>query len=338
MKTNDVISVSDSRTLTYDSVKVALDTSWTKENNYKTDPSKELLNTPKMTNPSSEMQKDLFNSSKTSNSFSETPLNLSNSSAITNSYCETPEDLTITKMTDSSTDTPKDLFSTAMTDSFSTVLKDSLSNSKMNNSFANTSNTQTDLDSIMNETLPENTSKIMNGHDPPENKRLENTAKDATDVNSPLSFNDNDSVNNSPDDANNSELENNTIDPVKYVEVCQKAFMNMYGITEKRIRWQREKLILKSRILAEKKCKELEEMDRTLSLARSLGAGCQPLFAFLEKSNCLHLSEQLMGAIEDDVALVNNFFHNQLWKPEDIMKKSIHVPSLDVESFEAECD
>lgn len=29
----------------------------------------------------------------------------------------------------------------------------------------------------------------------------------------------------------------------KTIEVCQKAFMNVYGITEKRVRLQREKLI-----------------------------------------------------------------------------------------------
>ncbi len=148
--------------------------------------------------------------------------------------------------------------------------------------------------------------------------------------NSPLSFNDNDSVNTSPEDVSTNEADPGALfRKVKYVEVCQKAFMNMYGITEKRIRWQREKLILKSRYLAEKKKKELEEMDRTLTLARSLGAGCQPLFALLEKSNCTHLSDQLMGAIEDDIALVNNFFHNQLWKPEDMMNKSLHFASPD---------
>lgn len=34
---------------------------------------------------------------------------------------------------------------------------------------------------------------------------------------------------------------------VATIEVCQKAFMNIYGITEKRIRLQREKLIAKLR-------------------------------------------------------------------------------------------
>lgn len=160
-----------------------------------------------------------------------------------------------------------------------------------------------------------------------------------SDVNSPSSFNDNESINTIDGENNISELENNTpCLKVKYVDVCQKAFMNMYGITEKRIRWQREKLILRSRYLAEKQKKELEEMDRTLSLARSLGAGCQPLFAIMEKnSQFKHLSEQLLIAIEDDVMLVNNFFHNQLWKPEDIMNKSMHF-STTFDSCETECD
>lgn len=150
-----------------------------------------------------------------------------------------------------------------------------------------------------------------------------------SDVSSPMSINDNDSVK-TTDETSSSELNGSAgSTDMKYVEVCQKAFMNMYGITEKRIRWQREKLILKSRYLAEKKKKELEEMERTLLLARNLGAGCQPLFALLERSNCKQLSEQLLVAIEDDVAMVNNFFHNQLWKPEDIMNKSVYFSSLD---------
>lgn len=33
----------------------------------------------------------------------------------------------------------------------------------------------------------------------------------------------------------------------KTIEVCQKAFMNVYGITEKRVRLQREKLIARLR-------------------------------------------------------------------------------------------
>lgn len=167
------------------------------------------------------------------------------------------------------------------------------------------------------------------------NIEFNSTKENISDVNSPLSFNDNESIN-TADETVLSELDTTTCTSIKYVEVCQKAFMNMYGITEKRIRWQREKLILRSRYMAEKEKKELEEMDRTLSLARSLGAGCQPLFAFLERSNCKQLSEQLLVAIEDDVRLVNNFFHNQLWKPEDIMNKSVHFSTLD--SCETECD
>lgn len=195
------------------------------------------------------------------------------------------------------------------------------------------------LDSTFeNKTVPNCNGDSMVLDSTTENKIFENgssTKENISDVNSPLSFNDNESIH-TADENHISELDNTSCSSVKYVEVCQKAFMNMYGITEKRIRWQREKLILRSRYLAEKKKKELEEMDRTLSLARSLGAGCQPLFAFLEKSNCKQLSEQLLVAIEDDVMLVNNFFHNQLWKPEDIMNKSVHFSTLD--SCEAECD
>lgn len=203
-----------------------------------------------------------------------------------------------------------------------------------NKTFGSITNNSMDFSTTAENTTFGNTTTNNTGLDSTENKIFENcssTKENISDVNSPMSFNDNESIN-TVDESNISELDNTTCF-VKYVEVCQKAFMNTYGITEKRIRWQREKLILRSRYLAEKKKKELEEMDRTLSLARSLGAGCQPLFALLEKSNCKQLSEQLLVAIEDDVMLVNNFFHNQLWKPEDIMNKSVHFSN-----GEPECD
>lgn len=125
---------------------------------------------------------------------------------------------------------------------------------------------------------------------------------------------------------------------VRYVGVCQKAFMNMYGITEKRIRWQREKLLqkleIKSQVLAEERLeeakerrKEAEEKNRVLSVARSLGAGCKPLFDLMTKTNCDHMFPQLLLAIVDDVDLVNNFFHNQLWKLEDMTDASMDVAS-----------
>lgn len=126
---------------------------------------------------------------------------------------------------------------------------------------------------------------------------------------------------------------------VRYVGVCQKAFMNMYGITEKRIRWQREKLSqkmeIRSQVLAEEyleeakeRRKEAEEKNRMLSVARSLGAGCKPLFDLMNETNCAHMFPQLLLAIGDDVDLVNNFFHNQLWKPEDMMDTSVDLTSL----------
>ncbi len=148
--------------------------------------------------------------------------------------------------------------------------------------------------------------------------------------NSPLSFNNNDSVNTLPEYVSTNKADSsNSSKKVKYIEVCQKAFMNVYGIIEKRIRWQKEKLILKPRYVAEKKKKELKEMDKTLTLARSLRTDCHPLFPLLEKSNCTHQSDQLMTAIEDDIALVNNFFNNQLWKPEDMINKWFNFASPD---------
>ncbi|XP_054285554.1 uncharacterized protein LOC129002067 [Macrosteles quadrilineatus] len=105
----------------------------------------------------------------------------------------------------------------------------------------------------------------------------------------------------------------------KTVEVCQKAFMNMYSITEKRIRLQRERLIIKSRYEAEERRIEAEEMKTSVSVARDLVAGIKPLLmSQTENATITSLPSQLLSSIDHDITVVNNFFRNQLWKPEYI--------------------
>uniref|UniRef100_A0A1B6CT33 Uncharacterized protein n=1 Tax=Clastoptera arizonana TaxID=38151 RepID=A0A1B6CT33_9HEMI len=105
----------------------------------------------------------------------------------------------------------------------------------------------------------------------------------------------------------------------KTVEVCQKAFMNMYAITEKRVRLQREKLILKSRHEAEEKRIEAEEMQTSMSVARDLVAGARPLLINQSDNTLVEsLPNHLLSSIDHDIAVVNNFFRHQLWKPEYI--------------------
>lgn len=110
--------------------------------------------------------------------------------------------------------------------------------------------------------------------------------------------------------------------PVKTVEVCQKAFMNMYAITEKRVRLQREKLIMKSRHEAEERRIEAEEMQTSVSVARDLAAGVIRPLLLSQSGNTdttpVTLPSQILSSIDHDIAVVNNFFRNQLWKPEYI--------------------
>ncbi|XP_014274253.1 uncharacterized protein [Halyomorpha halys] len=83
----------------------------------------------------------------------------------------------------------------------------------------------------------------------------------------------------------------------KTIEVCQKAFMNVYGITEKRVRLQREKLI-----------------DR---LRNRSPPPLSPIHHYMDED----LSGQMDEGEEDGtlaVAIVDSFFQNQLWKPEYI--------------------
>lgn len=95
--------------------------------------------------------------------------------------------------------------------------------------------------------------------------------------------------------------------------------MNMYSITEKRIRLQRERLIIKSRYEAEERRIEAEEMKTSVSVARDLVAGIKPLLmSQTENATITSLPSQLLSSIDHDITVVNNFFRNQLWKPEYI--------------------
>ncbi|KAF6203090.1 hypothetical protein GE061_003504 [Apolygus lucorum] len=80
---------------------------------------------------------------------------------------------------------------------------------------------------------------------------------------------------------------------VNTIEVCQKAFMNIYGITEKRIRLQREKLIEKLR-------------DSTTDSE----------FPQQNRNNGIMTEEEIEWSSEQ--AILEAFFGNQLWRPEYI--------------------
>lgn len=80
-------------------------------------------------------------------------------------------------------------------------------------------------------------------------------------------------------------------------------------------------MIIKARQKHMKRMMEKEENQIEVSLAKDLAQGCLPLMALFNKEDSKKVSDQLMTAISNDINLVNNFFCNQLWKPEYINQK-----------------
>lgn len=98
------------------------------------------------------------------------------------------------------------------------------------------------------------------------------------------------------------------------MEVCQKAFMHVYAITEKRVRLQREKLICQHGITPHTRSAcPVDAVSRT--------QGQEPVNEPIDlrrKRDPPSMIPILMKAPDKDIALVHNFFLNQLWKPEYI--------------------
>ncbi|XP_060857543.1 uncharacterized protein LOC132935102 [Metopolophium dirhodum] len=100
------------------------------------------------------------------------------------------------------------------------------------------------------------------------------------------------------------------------VDVCQKAFINLFGLSDKRLKTVRELLIAKARRKYMKRMMEKEENQIEVSLAKGLAESCLPLIGLFNTEDRKIVSDQLLTAINNDINLVNNFFYNQLWKPE----------------------
>lgn len=105
------------------------------------------------------------------------------------------------------------------------------------------------------------------------------------------------------------------------IDVCQKAFINVFGLSDKRLKTIRELLIVEARRKHMKYMSVREENQIEVSLARDLALGCSPLIAFFNYEDGKIIYSELMNAISNDVHIVNNFFFNQLWKPEYINQK-----------------
>ena len=102
------------------------------------------------------------------------------------------------------------------------------------------------------------------------------------------------------------------------VEVCQKAFMNVYAITEKRVRLQREKLISQHGIAPLRRNVCPPDTQR-----RQEGVSVLPTDEPIDLRRKREPPPMipiplLMKAPDKDIAIVHNFFQNQLWKPEYI--------------------
>ncbi|PSN33094.1 hypothetical protein C0J52_19413 [Blattella germanica] len=109
---------------------------------------------------------------------------------------------------------------------------------------------------------------------------------------------------------------------VQTVEVCQKAFMNVYAITEKRVRLQREKLIChygiapRIRPMCPSETPRLKAQEQISSPKQE---DEQPIDLRRKRDPPPMIPiPLLMKAPDKDIAIVHNFFQNQLWKPEYI--------------------
>lgn len=111
------------------------------------------------------------------------------------------------------------------------------------------------------------------------------------------------------------------------IEVCQKAFMNVYGITEKRIRLQREKLI--ARLRGDNPERNLR--GGTMQTANDDAMKCSNSKLMMDQSIQANQTSSNTGIQEDDeLSIVDTFFRNQLWKPEYIGIPSDKLQYLDV--------
>lgn len=122
-------------------------------------------------------------------------------------------------------------------------------------------------------------------------------------------------------ESDSTEISRKSLSRYNCVDVCQKAFLNLFGLSDKRLKTVRELLIIKARQKHMKRMMEKEENQIEVSLAKDLAQGCLPLMALFNKEDSKKVSDQLMTAISNDINLVNNFFCNQLWKPEYINQK-----------------
>ncbi|XP_049778255.1 uncharacterized protein LOC126175481 [Schistocerca cancellata] len=105
----------------------------------------------------------------------------------------------------------------------------------------------------------------------------------------------------------------------RLIEVCQKAFMNIFVITEKRVRLQREKLIVE--VMGTKGIPHVQHKrhphDVFTTNKLPLQSADEPVDMTIPR-NTTEVDVTILKEREHDIALVDNFFMNQLWKPEYI--------------------
>lgn len=127
-------------------------------------------------------------------------------------------------------------------------------------------------------------------------------------------------------DENDNALESDSIETprksccYKFVDVCQKAFLNLFGVSDSRLKSVRELLVVETRQKhLERKMRKKNQI--AVSLAKDLAESYWPLMTHFNKEEWNNVTDQLMTAVCDDINLIDNFFYNQLWKPEYINQK-----------------
>ncbi|XP_063221394.1 uncharacterized protein LOC134530483 [Bacillus rossius redtenbacheri] len=107
---------------------------------------------------------------------------------------------------------------------------------------------------------------------------------------------------------------------VKIAEVCQKAFMHIYAITEKRVRLQREKLISELSfpppVLPPPKVENNKPSVMLSDVFIKDLINSSHVMQYAQLNAAPTAQSEYIRNLDKDIALVDNFFMNQLWKPE----------------------
>lgn len=105
-----------------------------------------------------------------------------------------------------------------------------------------------------------------------------------------------------------------SFDQYNVVDICRKAFLKLFNLSNKRLSINRDILTTKFHQMHK------ESMEKKVSSVKvsplNYVQGSLPLMILLNSECAKQISEPVLISIMKNFHLVNDFFYNQLWKPE----------------------